>query len=247
MSEIHVEPVGAPSLESARSVLLSIIRDKQGEYPKGVRSTQVGAEFSKRTGVPFEPYINAAVLVEGIDVPSTHRKMRPFIERYCKDIIEYVPDTSGNGFVRELKADSGTAGGPVPGSDAPIPRYRKSVWLAFVRPLPPGLKRYINLGDRAGFTDIAAKDTPEQGWLEVEREFIAAIPPDKPIDATLVQAGLSAWMTRHNVEVAKLLEPDLVSGRKASVADLIRIIDALPDPIASEWKIPAVVIKHLSK
>ena len=238
-----------PSLAAARTSLLEIISDRSSINPAGVRLTQVGADFSKRMSLPFEAYVASAALLREENVPPEKRKMRQFIEAYCSAEIELSPDKSGNPSARLKLAPSANVEkfAAQPSSSEFNVRYKKGVFLAFVRPLTAGLSRFINLGEKPGFTDIRGDHPPEKDWIMVESEFIAAIPITAAIDVPSVISRLKLWQVKHSIKEKDLIETSRPFIPKSRLDVFVSLIEKLPEHIISNWQVPASVLKALSE
>jgi hypothetical protein len=244
----HPDLIELASIEDIISEIVNIIRVSQASRPGPVQMTYVGGQFGKIVGVPFEQYVNYIALSKRVDIPRQHRKMVPFIKAYSggRLIVEELP--SGTFTIDEAEA----AAPPGESNEAPLAadrqiRFKKGVWLAFIRPLEAGKRRYLNLNDRAGFTDVpgAASDP---AWKEVERSYILGIPQDQLIDPPQVVAQITAWAQQKDIPLGDLHERAIAPRLKsASLADLARIIDCLPSDVTAQWFIPADVIRHLRK
>ena len=235
-------PQEQSGLEDVRSTLIEIAQEGSTARPDGVALTYIGSEFVKRKNAPFEQYMNFLAVQNGLNIPSSARKMIPFIRTYCSDIFVIEHTATGTDLLK-LKGEIAPAVDEKVVS-APNFKYKKAVWAAFIRPLPDGFKRYLDM-DTLGFTD--GKRKPPGGvWLEIKREFITETPMSEPIDGPLVQAKIGAWVSDNNVNVEVLLDRSPAGQfERPSLADLMRIIDSLPDHVTRGWTIPAEVLRHL--
>jgi hypothetical protein len=230
------------ALDEVRSTLLEITRDGLQSRPDGVLLTYVGTEWVKRKNAPFEQYLTILAIQQKLNAPPAARKMVPFIQSYCSDLFELSKTQSGIEVLR-LK-DSDQSDNAVRATTFSNHKFKKAVWAAFLRPLPEGYKRFLSI-DTLGFTDVKRK--PGGGvWVEIPRDLITETPMDQPIDGPLVQARVTEWIERNNLDVEVLLDltPAGDFGRP-TLGDLIRIIDALPETVSARWMIPADVLRNL--
>ena len=122
--------------------------------------------------------------------------------------------------------------------------YKRPVWAAFVRPLPVGYRRFLNVEDME-FKD-AERKPPGPAWKEIQKELIAGIPIDQPIDGPLVQANIGKWSELTGTDLGILAsEGGTERNSGPSIYDLYRIISALPADVSARWSIPADVIRYL--
>lgn len=235
------------SIDSIKIYLAGLV-DAAFDDRKGapVRLTFVGGEFAKRIGVPFERHLNA--LAEGgqIALPKARRRLAPFVETYCQDILAITEEPAGVYFVGPLGAGGAD---PVAVSDRAPLRFHRAVWAAFIRPLD-GKRRFLNL-DKVGFTDAA--EPPVLGsWLEITENYVLGAPSDAAVDGMDVQRRIEQWSGDTGAPVSMLVMapkphraaelPRSTSGR---LEQLFAIIDALPSAVAAGWSIPAAVLKSL--
>lgn len=231
-----------------KAKIVEIIGNSQVTRPGPVLMTYVGSQFVREKGVPFDQFLNFVALQNNLNLPLKNRKMVPFVRAYCGDRVIIGEDQDGT-LTADLLPDSEPRNEEVEaaGSEHAGDRFKKGVWLAFIRPLEPGKRRYLNLNDRAGFTDMAG-EASDPAWKEVDRRSVLGIPQSSPVDPQAVIAKIVAWAKETNVPLADLREPKTVSRAKyATLADLVRIVEALPSEVAAKWKIPADVILHLRK
>lgn len=238
-------PLTLSSIESLKAYLAGLVRaatDSQDGKP--VLLTYVGGEFMKTFGVTFDKYLTALVDEGQISVPRVRRKLVPFVEYYCYDILKVLEDPPGTHRVVPLdkvKDPNSQSGLREAGSSAL--RFHRSVWAAFIRPLD-GKRRYLNL-DQIGFTD--ATEPPADGdWKEIAQKFVMGAAADARVNGPELEARIEEWARESNIPITKLIMTSAPAkaptGRLASLLDLI---DTLPDDVAQQWAIPAAVLKHL--
>jgi hypothetical protein len=246
------------TIATLRQTLLEIVREGEAERPNGVHLTHVGGQFAKRMGAPFESYLTFLALNRELILSPLDRKMVPFIEKYCADLFNI--DRPGDGIVRLTVRNNDPQDGedvsPPPGPTVAygehMPRYRKAAWLAFVRPLPAGLRRLLFLEDGgAAFTDLpedAAEPDVQAGRYEIDRKFVVGIPQNQPIDGPSVHNAIQNWLAESRAPLDRMLETDAKGAdRGPTVTDLIRVIGALSPDVAGRWLIPAAVLLQLRK
>ena len=231
-----------PALEDVRSALVSIVQDGLKSRPDGVHLTYVGAEFARRMNAPFEQYLNVLAVQKQVDVPFSCRKMAPFLERYCLDVFDLLKNANGSILLRTK--EQVTDADDVFVQSGTYHRFKKAVFVAFIRPLKDEVRRFLNL-DTLGFTDAKRKPAGEP-WLEIPRAYITETPLDQPIDGAAVQSKMSAWMKENNLDISVFLDAAYKPDSASSLDDLIRVIHSLPREVCSRWNIPADVIRVLS-
>ncbi len=234
------------SIEEIIKEILDIVRKGQVRRQGPVHMTYVGGQFTKRAGLPFEQYMNYVALSHRIDVPREFRKLVPFIKKYAKSNL--IVNDLGDGIFTIDEVLPSTPDVNLPSSvDDKHPRYKKGVWLAFIRPLEHNKRRYLNLSDRAGFTDILG-DPSDDSWKEVGKDHILAIPQDQPVDPKAVIDKITSWALEIGIPLDSLHESEITTRfRKPTLSDLAKIIDSLPNEVTEKWHIPADVIKHLQR
>ncbi|RYY28420.1 MAG: hypothetical protein EOP62_04295 [Sphingomonadales bacterium] len=235
------------SIDSIKIYLAGLV-DAAFDDRKGapVRLTFVGGEFAKRVGVPFERHLNALADCEQIALPRARRRLAPFVETYCQDILAITEKPAGVYFVAPFGADGTDL---VAVSDRALLRFHRAVWAAFIRPLD-GKRRFLNL-DRVGFTDAA--EPPALGnWLEITGNYVLGAPSDAQVDGIEVQNRIEQWASDNGASVSKLImapKPERAAARPRSASgqleQLLAIVDALPPAVAAGWSIPVAVLKHL--
>lgn len=234
------------ALDDIRGTLLDIAQSGLVSRPTGVHLPYIGVEFAKRKNAPFEQYLNVLAVQHQLDVPISARKLVPFIERYCSDLFMLTKSPGGPQVVTLANRSDDPADYPT--RIFSQHKYKKAVWAAFIRPLPEDYKRYLNV-DTLGFTDAKRKPAGDI-WIEIPRDLITETPMNQPIDGPLVQANIGSWISQHEIDTNVLLDQS-ASGAfdratdRASVEDLLRIINALPRDICIRWLIPAEVFRAL--
>lgn len=231
------------SIESIKSYLAGLVgAASANRNNEPVRLTYIGGEFAKAVGCPFEKHITALVDKAAIAVPKTSRKLAPFVEAYCGDILSLTESPSGVYFIHPL------GGGEVdpdrPQNQRPVAnlRFHRAVWAAFIRPLE-GSRRFLNL-DRIGYTNSA--ELPKEGnWREIEQRFVAGIPSGAPVDSSDLQARIEEWARQAEIPISSLVIGPAPHREAKRLNQLLEIIDALPATIAASWSIPAAVLKYL--
>lgn len=231
-------------LEDVRSTLVEIVTRGLENRPDGVHLTYVGSEFARRKNVAFEQYLNFLAIQGRLDVPSSARKMVPFIDRYCGDLFEVDHPKTGTELLRLKRTQDKRT--EITIQPAPNHKYKKPVWAAFIRPLAADYRRFLSI-DNFGFTDAKRKPAGDV-WVEIKRDFISETPIEEPIDGPLVQARISEWAIENNVDLNVLVDSSPTASfdrAKPSTRDLVRIIRALPPQVAAKWLIPAEVLLTL--
>jgi hypothetical protein len=239
-------------IEQIRSLLVEIVKQGLLVRPDGVHLTYVGSQFGRRAGAPFEQYVTFVALQEKANIPPARRKMVPFIKEYCADLFDITEQPNGSVIIRERKAAEAPAEKDPQGA-TPFRihnlTFKKSIWLAFIRPLKNGYRRFLNISERAGFTDISLAEVPPDDWKPVDQKFILGIPLNSPIDGQAVREMLGQWADESHIELEQLTEAE--AGRenllRPTLADLSRIVEALPSELATRWLIPAEILRHLRK
>jgi hypothetical protein len=232
------------TLEEVGNYIVDLIREGLERRPEGVVLTYIGAQFSKLTGASFEQYLNHLSLSGRAEVPHGSRKLVPFIESFLRDRVLLTRDPIKGTDVAQLIVTNGfEAVGPARAVDA-IRKYKRPVWAAFVRPLPDGYRRFLNV-EEMEFKDAERKPNGT-AWKEIPKLLIAGIPIDQPIDGPLVQANIGKWAASTDTDLDMLSAQDgfdTVFG--PSIYDLQKIINALPTDVSVRWSIPADVIRYL--
>lgn len=232
------------SIESIKIYLAGLVAaasDNRGGAP--VRLTYVGGEFAKTVGMPFEQHVSALADSGQLTVPRTCRKLAPFVRAYCEDIFAVSEDPAGVYFVAPLGPGGEGAPRAAPPRLAPMLRFHRAIWAAFIRPLD-GKRRFLNL-DKIGFTD-AAEPPADGNWREIEERFVLGLAPGAAIDGAVLQSRIEEWSRETGVALSRLVigaRPSKAPGRQLD--QLLEIIDALPAALAASWHIPAAVLKHL--
>lgn len=234
-----------PAVDKIRVALQDAVREALKTRPDGAHLTYVGGVFGRQVGAPFEQYVNFLVLQEKANIPSSMRKMLPFIREYCSDLFELIEQAGGTYLIRERGKE------PLDVSQLSIDEslrvtFKKSIWLAFVRPLPEGQRRYLNLGDHPGFTDLTPEAVASPEWKEIDRKFIVGVPLGSRIDAHLVREAITRWARESDIEISQLTLSELdATLSRPRLSDLARIVAALPPELASRWMIPAEILRYL--
>ena len=220
--------------------LLEACREAERERPAPYHLTRVGNLFSKSAGVPFEQFVNFQVLQQAANIPPSKRKMAPFIQAYCRDELVLVHAENGDvtvSFKRDPTASKET-----------VPRnviYQKPVWVAFIRPIAPGKRRYLKVGENTGFVDLGPADSPEPGWLEIMPSDTLGAAPDAKVDPAAVQNNLAAWLQRVGLDPAAIEVKPTNPRTLSRLETLYGLIDSLPTHVVERWQIPASVLAHL--
>jgi hypothetical protein len=228
------------SIDNIKAWLAGVVRtasDARNGAP--VMLTFVGGEFVKAAGATFEKHMTALADQGLVAVPKSRRKLAPFVEVYCDDIL--VTEASAAGSVLVLPRDP-HGGAPVAAAAATL-RFHRAVLTAFIRPLE-GKRRFLNL-DQIGFTDVAERP-PGERWKEIDAKFVLGADPKAAIDGAALQARIEEWAQGADVPISRLVvktPPTREVG--GHFTQLLEIIDALPPAIADQWSIPAAVLKHL--
>lgn len=240
-AELSVFLSSTESIKIYLAGLVSVASDNRDGEP--VRLTYVGGEFAKNVGVPFEKHVTALADSDQIAVPKTRRKLAPFVQGYCEDILALTENPSGVYFISLLSAHGSGASRSAATSVPATLRFHRAVWAAFIRPLD-GKRRFLNL-DRIGFTD--AGEAPADGnWREIEERFILGLAPGVPVEGIELQERIERWTQEAQIPISRLVisaKPPREISR--NLDQLFEIIDALPAPLISSWSIPAAVLKHL--
>lgn len=239
-SEIADNLLSIEGIKAFLAGLITAASDNRNGEP--VRLTYVGGEFAKAVGMPFEKHVAAIADLGQVVVPRTQRKLAPFVQAYCKDILA-LTEISGVYFV----SPHGLVGDhSVRSTASRVPatlRFHRAVWTAFIRPLD-GRRRFLNL-DKIGFTDTA--DSPVEGnWHEINERFILGLTPNAPVDGVELQTRIEQWANEAGISLSQLImgpKPPREVSRK--IDQLFEIIDSLPAPLAASWLIPAALLKHL--
>lgn len=241
-------PAFDPAIEQIRALLRSTVQEALQTRPDGAHLTFVGGLFGKQVGAPFEQYVNYIVLQEKTNIPPAKRKMLPFLKEYCDDLFELSRLPEGSVIIRERSPAAVEDLTNQESDDVHKLVFQKSIWLAFVRPLPLDRRRFLNIGDRLGYTDFDLTTTAPEGWKELERKYILGIPYGSIIDGQAVREAIARWANDNEVQLAKLTVKDFEPPvHRPSLTELARIVDALPPELASRWLIPAEVLRHLRK
>jgi hypothetical protein len=232
-------------IEDVRLTLQEIVRAGLETRPNGVHLTYIGSEFIRRKRAPFEQYLTVLSINGDISIPVQDRKLTQFIEKHCKDILS-ISKNEKESLLISIK-DENLEKSLLSNSEASPTsadyRFKKSVWAAFVRPLPEGFQRYLSL-DNFGFTD--AKEKPDGTWLEIEKLHINETPTTEAIDGPKTQALIQDWSSKNKISMKTLIEPARSKRNSQSDLDsLLGIIERLPSELAQRWLIPADVLKHL--
>jgi hypothetical protein len=231
------------SIESIRTYLAGAVgAASQARSGSPVRLTFIGGEFRKSVGAPFEEHVNRLADRGLVSLPRSRRKLAPFVETHCRDLLSLQEEAGGIHFVSPAVA-------PPPGEQqhtssavAPL-RFNRAVWAAFIRPLE-GRRRFLNL-DKIGFTD-AADPPPGGDWREIEPRFVLGLPAHAPIDGDKLQAHIVEWAAQAGVPLSVLLLEQKASVRKRTRLDqLLDVVDLLPQSIAASWVIPVSVLTYL--
>ena len=244
---MEFESAPDPAIEKIRSILHGVVGEALKTRPEGAHLTFVGGLFGKDQGAPFEQFVNFIVLQDKVNIPPTKRKMLPFIQQYCQDLFELSRLPDGAVIIKERSqaVPDTTLGRPTEDEPRRL-NFQKSIWVAFVRPLLPDRRRFLNVGERPGYTDLELDKSPLPDWKEVDRKFIAGVTYGSPIDGHAVRDAIVGWARENDVDLSRLTISEL-GDSKPRLADLARIIDALPSELASRWLIPAEVLRHLRK
>lgn len=229
-------------LEAIRKPLLEAVRLADQERPGAAHMPQVGLYFRKLTDVPFEQFVNLRVLQFGAKIPNPKRKMVPFIQAYLADEVELTVQGNGTTTVK-LKSKPAQPDAEPATTGAPI--YQRSVWVAFIRPLPAGHRRFVKLGEHLGFTDLPAATAPEAGWLEVLPAEILGAAADEEVDSRAVHRAINAWLVRTGVSAEAVTVKQRPQRSRARLDQLIALIESLPPEVAATWQIPASVLISL--
>lgn len=235
----------AEGLADVRATLLEIVSNGMQTRPGPVYLTYVGSEFARKKNAAFEQYMNVLSVQNKITIPISSRKMIPFIENYCSDIFSVKRDSaSAETISLMISGEAEAALGD--GASSSNHKFQKSVWAAFIRPLPDGFRRFLNI-DTHGFSDYKRK--PSSGiWLEISRDLITPTPIDQPVPGPLVQARIGEWAAANGLDVESLVDqaPQASFTRsRLGLPDLLAIIGELPPELASRWKIPADILLFL--
>jgi hypothetical protein len=244
MSTVILEP-GRPlaSLESIKAYLAGVIVAAAHERGSKVQLTYVGGEFAKVAGATFEKHLNILATEGLISLPVSKRKMAPFIESFCKDLITLEKLPSGSFVVFPADSEAAQLAPPDESARRATLTFKRPVWAAFIRPLGAA-KRFLNL-ENIGFTDADA--CPGEGtWKEIGAEYILGAETDAPIDGVDMQSRIERWAQEAGVSISTLVVARVKApgpGRRLDA--LLEIIDTLPPALAISWTIPAAVLKHL--
>lgn len=196
----------------------------------------VGVVFRQRVGVPFEQFVTFQVLQNGVQIPNPKRKMLPFIQEYMTDQVEVMIRENGTATAKLIEE-------PPVALDMPV--YQKSVWVAFLRPIKPRMRRFLKLDDHVGFTDLPAGTQPQPQWVEVLATDTLGAGPTDEVNAVTVHQAIQAWLERTGTELSKVVVRPSSAGLSSRLQQLLEIIETLPADVAARWEIPATVLLHL--
>jgi hypothetical protein len=232
-------------IQDVRDTILGIVRGGIEQRPDGVHLTFVGAQFARIKGLSFEQYMGFLDYSKRAIIPIEQRKLLPFISSNLGDFLSIVRDSeTGSEKVVMLHQPDPKSAGLSSFAISSTTRFKRPVWAAFVRPLPEGYRRFVNLGD-VTFKDASRKPNGTD-WIEVEAQYIVQTPVGEAINGPLVQANIGEWAREKSIDIENFVSDessDLLSG--ASLSDLVKIIRALPIDVTQRWSIPADVFRHL--
>lgn len=156
---------------------------------------------------------------------ASGQKLTEFIRENLADKYRVVPVEGLPNITALVRADTQEEYTErVENSPRNAPRFHYRFWAAFSVPAK-STPRYLDPTDFV-FKDLALGEDPPIGWLEVEKEFIAA--PSIPNRDAEIKENIERWLKKFQLEKASFLQGSIKpSPRESGKSLLLAVLESL--------------------
>ncbi len=123
------------------------------------------------------------------------------------------------------------------------PRYHPAFWAAFRVPLEDGCRRFMTACSPLRFEDVASTESMPEGYVEVERQYVA----DAGADASDVGRQVAEWLAANGLSRESFLAHKQPSDRLPPNDLLGRLLAALDPDDLRRMNIPLDVVAKLRR
>lgn len=229
--------------------LLEIIKSNEARGVP-IRLSNVGLQLAKQMRAPFralspEPtlasFIRTHMSAEVEILPDPSSPLVLYVRR------KIIPETAEIQKATEREREDGNAL-PRSTNSAAKPRFHKSFWAAFSKPLPAGKTRYIQLGLPFHFEDLDREAEAPEGYVVVEDNFIAPAALEQgPERSAFVFTQVEAWLEKIGYGPEMFLEPKTRTSSEYSRTSFLEILSGLDKRDLERIVLPADIWLKLIK
>ncbi|MCH8489811.1 MAG: hypothetical protein LAT81_07765 [Oceanicaulis sp.] len=110
------------------------------------------------------------------------------------------------------------------------PRYNKTLWAAFAKPIADGGKRYLRTEAPISFHDTSDSSAyTNSKWLEVKPEFIPPADVSKHERDDLILSNIERWCEENRVDISAMRFPVSKTARQRDQNTGKPLRDSIPD------------------
>ena len=140
-----------------------------------------------------------------------------------------------------------------PGRSQNSPRYQRAFWAAFVKPIPDGYRRFIDI-DRSIFQDAPTAELPAgENFVEVLSADVK-LDPSADRDAAALE-HIADWAHRNKIDLSRFFirrkdssyEPEDRRRQTADVSVLDKVLEALSERDLNRIQLPMDIVAKLRR